>query len=438
MAKLNAAGTQLNYLTYLGGSEDEDLRGIAVDKDKNAYVTGSSTSANYPTMNPYQATIGGTRDVVVSKINPAGSALVYSTFLGGTSDDQGRGIAVNATGEAYLTGLTFSPNFPTANAIKNTGSGFSDVFISKLSSGGTKFEFSTYLGGQLTDQGYGIALDNAGNVYVAGLTSSPNFPVVNAFQSQLNGPSAGLSNDAFVAKFDGAGTKILYSTFLGGRQSEQANAIAVDAAGNAYLTGQTSSSDFPTVNPLLPYRTLDVFIAKLSFAADLSLTMTDSRDPVMVGNEFTYNLTVTNNGPDAASNVFVTDTLPANVTVGSIVASQGTCTGTGPIICNLGTIEQNAKVTITLTLTPNVVGTITNQASVTGSVFDQKTDNNAASQSTRISDKPSILGRVTLANGEGIGRVAIALTGNRGSLAMSMQRPIRQQPRRMLMAHTNF
>lgn len=412
VAKLNPAGTQLNYLSYYGGSEEDEGRGIAVDKDQNAYVTGSSASSNFPILNPFQATTGGFRDVVVSKINPSGTAFVYSTFLGGVTDDQARGIAVNAAGEAYVTGFTLSPNFPTANAIRNTNNGFFDAFITKFSSDGSKLAFSTYLGGLSTDQGLGIALDKAGDVYVAGVTNSVEFPLVNAFQPQLNGPSGGGGNDAFVTKLDGAGTKILYSSFLGGNRPDQANAIAVDANGNAYLTGTTNSLDFPSVKPVMPWRGAgDAFIAKLSPAADLSITMTDARDPVMVGNEFTYNLTVTNLGPDAADNVVVTDTLPANVTVASAIASQGTCAGTGPLTCNLGTLAQNGKATITLTLTPNAVGSITNQASVTSSLLDPKSDNNSASHSTKISDKPSILGRIARANGEGIGRVAVAVTG---------------------------
>src|SRR5207302_10296134 len=170
---------------------------IAVDADGNTYVTGTTDSANFPTADPLQPAHGGGGgdDVFLAKLNPAGSALVYSTYLGGSQSDVGNGIAVDSTDNVYLTGYTQSPDFPTANPLQPMYGGFQDAFVAKLDSSGSTLLYSTYLGGSGVEFGIGIAVDSTGNLYVTGQTASANFPTANALQ-----PANGGGDDAFVAK----------------------------------------------------------------------------------------------------------------------------------------------------------------------------------------------------------------------------------------------
>jgi len=238
----------LAYSTYLGGSADDWGFGIAVDGSGNAYVTGSTSSTDFPAPNSLQATNHGSQNAFVTKFNAAGSALVYSTYLGGSglAGDQGNSIAVDGSGNAYVTGSTSSTDFPTANPFQTTIHGYHNAFVAKLSADGSALLYSTYLGGSspLGDQGYGIAVDSSGNAYVTGSTSSADFPTASPIQGTLHGCC-----DAFVAMFNPAGSALVYSTYLGGSGDDGGYAIAVDSSGDAYVTGGTSSIDFPTVNP---------------------------------------------------------------------------------------------------------------------------------------------------------------------------------------------
>jgi len=173
--------------------------------------------------------------------------LAYSTYLGGNGYDLGYGIAVDQAGDAYVTGSTTSPNFPTVNALQPASGGY-DAFVTKLNANGSALLYSTYLGGSDSDQGKGIAVDQAGDAYVTGSTSSTNFPTANALQ-----PARGsYGSDAFVTKLNASGNNLVYGTYLGGSGNDGGNGITVDSAGNAYVTGSTSSTNFPTVNALQP------------------------------------------------------------------------------------------------------------------------------------------------------------------------------------------
>jgi hypothetical protein len=265
VTKVNAAGTALVYSTYLGGSLSDWGTGIAVDSAGNAYVTGATSSTNFPTQNPLQASPGGgASDAFVTELNAAGTGLVYSTYLGGNGMDWGASIAVDSAGNAYVTGSTRSTSFPTQSALQAAfGGGTSDAFVTKVNAGGTALGYSTYLGGSGADWGAGIAVDSAGNAYITGGVSSPNFPLQNALQTTLRGTA-----NAFVSKLNAAGTALVYSTYLGGSTYDAASAIALDSAGDAYLTGVTHSSNFPTQGAL--YATYggggDAFVTKVSAA----------------------------------------------------------------------------------------------------------------------------------------------------------------------------
>lgn len=268
VAKLNAAGNSLIYSTYLGGSGDDAATGIAVDPSGSAYVTGLTGSSDFPVQSALQSINAGYTDAFVAKLSADGSALAYSTYLGGAQDDSGQSIAVDANGFAYVTGLTGSPDFPTANALQSTFGGDTDAFIARLNQRGNGLVYSTYLGGSGADYGYGIALDGGGNVYIAGQTLSANFPTSAPLQHNTGGAS-----DAFVVRLSDDGRTLGYSTYLGGSGDDSANAIAVDASGNAYITGYTASPDFPTSAPVqrafgggLVYG--DAFVATLNAAGN--------------------------------------------------------------------------------------------------------------------------------------------------------------------------
>jgi len=249
VTKFNAAGSALVYSTYLGGSNGASGNGIAVDSSGNAYVTGQTSSTDFPTVNPFQATnnTDGGLTAFVTKFNAAGSALVYSTYLGGSWWDNGTGIAVDSSGSAYVTGSTNSADFPTVNPFQANWGG---AFVTKFNAAGSALVYSTYLGGSDTTYGTGIALDSSGDAYVTGGTNSPNFPTVNPFQATRNG---GYWWTAFVAKLNAAGSALVYSTYLGGGWWDNGTGIAVDSSGNAYVTGQTNSPGFPLMHPIQGY-----------------------------------------------------------------------------------------------------------------------------------------------------------------------------------------
>jgi hypothetical protein len=247
VAKLNPSGSALVYSTYLVGASGN---GIAVDSAGNAYVTGDAGPVTFPTTATAFQTAPLGYDAFVTKLNPAGSALVYSARFGGNLDDFSRGIALDGSGNAYITGWTVCRStictFPTVNAFQpNFAGGNNDAFVTKIDSSGSSLVYSTYLGGGKVingteDWGEAIAVDNAGSAYVTGYTYAPDFPVTaGAFDTSR----AGL--DAFVTKFTPDGTTLVYSTFLGGAGREQGQGIAVDADGNAYVTGLTESFDSP-------------------------------------------------------------------------------------------------------------------------------------------------------------------------------------------------
>jgi hypothetical protein len=252
VVKLSPAG-QLVYATYLGGLNIDSGHDIAVDGQGRVHVTGMTASTTFPTQNPLMgpqfALNGASSDAFVAKLSSGGQALVFSTYLGGNSNENLDGpgsIAVDAAGNIIVVGTTRSQNFPAVNARQNTfGGGTTDAFITRINAAGSAMDFSTFLGGSSTEEGHGVALDPQGNAYVTGETGSSNFPTANPLQPVYGG----FISDAFIAKFTANGAAV-YATFLGGNNSDRANAVAVNSAGEAYVTGCTGSSDFPIVSPI--------------------------------------------------------------------------------------------------------------------------------------------------------------------------------------------
>jgi hypothetical protein len=330
VTKMSNDGSHLIYSTYLGGSNAEYGYGIAVDSANNAYVTGETYSADFPLVNAFLSqNQSGTG--FVSKLNTDGTALIYSTFLGGSLEGASNAIAVNGNGEAVVAGRTYSTDFPVVNAYQSTNSGNSDGFLTKLSADGKSAVFSTYFGGTSNDYVQAVALDPSGNIYLAGITGSTNFPTTagsyqpqfisnpwgssfvsefnasgtklvystflvasqafgitanssgNAYVTGLAGETGfpvtsgafqtvqggGSSTDAFVTEFSAGGSSLVYSTYLGGNNEDTGASIALDASGNAYVTGETASVNFPLKNPVQAagYAGVpDVFVSELNSA----------------------------------------------------------------------------------------------------------------------------------------------------------------------------
>jgi Beta-propeller repeat len=253
VTKINPNGSALVFSTYLGGGGDfahDSGTGIAIDPAGNVYVVGTAQSSNFPTANALQPNRTGGENAFVTKINPSGSAFVYSTYLGGSSPsgDSGDGIAVDRSGNAYVVGETFSADFPTVNPVQSTLKGSSDAFLTKINASGSALDYSTFLGGSGTDVAGSVAVDDLGNAYIAGATESTDFPTLNALQATFGG----LSLDGFVAEINPSGAALIYSTYLGGSGDDLAFGIALDPLGNVYVSGSTNSANFPTVNALQP------------------------------------------------------------------------------------------------------------------------------------------------------------------------------------------
>jgi hypothetical protein len=243
VTKLSTTSPALGYSTYLGGTQVDNGERIAVDSGNNAYVLGFSSSADYPTTpGAFDTTANGDFDVTLTKLNPAGSALVYSTFIGGAGSDSAGGLFVDGAGNAYVSGGAGSLDFPTtAGAFDRTSDG-SDAFVTKLNPAGSAAVYSTVLGGTDGDGAAGVAADASGNAWLTGTTASTNFPVTaNAADSSFNGGAV----DAFISELSPAGSALLYSTYLGGSNTDAGHDVALDPSANPYITGHTFSMDFP-------------------------------------------------------------------------------------------------------------------------------------------------------------------------------------------------
>jgi hypothetical protein len=263
VAKLSPTGTLL-YATYLGGSGDDSAWSIALDAQGAIYVSGKTTSTNFPTRNPIQAANGGGTDAFVAKLDPTGATVVFATYLGGAADDNAEAVAVGPAGKAVLKGVTESSNFPVKNALIPSFRGVRDAFIAQLAPDGRSLEWSTYFGGtgaEDPDQtGVGVAVDSANNVVVCGTTESDDIPIAAAMQTTF----AGGTRDGYVAKFTPTGG-IVFSTYIGRGGGDTMRAIAVDAKNYIYLGGASRSFNFPLVNPVQKAKSVnyDAVILKL-------------------------------------------------------------------------------------------------------------------------------------------------------------------------------
>jgi hypothetical protein len=272
ITKLTPDGKNIIFSTYLGGSGNEYSTNITVDNNLNIYITGYTTSANYPIVNGFQNTKGPYQDLVITKLNPSGSDVLYSSFLGGNDNERPYGMTLDSDNNVYLHGYTWSTNFPIKNAYQSTNAGGYDVFLTKFDttkSGNDSLIFSTYFGGDWLERGFDIKV-TTDSIYLAGKTGSSNLPTVNPIQSSFGGPglggqSAGENGDVFVSQFSLDGSELLFSTYLGGSGSDTGTGLILQGD-YIYIAGYTNSTNFPILNA---YQTTnagayDFFVTKIT------------------------------------------------------------------------------------------------------------------------------------------------------------------------------
>jgi hypothetical protein len=271
ITKLNPTGTALVFSSYLGGKGKDIGYSVAVGPDNSPYIVGSTESSDFPMSKPLHKNFGGGKsDAFITKLGPQGAVLDFSTYLGGSGDDDARSVALGPGATVLVAGSTNSEDFPTAKPIRGKidHPGDSDGYVAKLSAPGSELLYSTLIGGNASDHAVAIAVDGSGAAYVTGDTKSTNLPTVSAVQSAPNSTSGSseIASDAFVAKIDPDGNSFAYLTYLGGSDADQGNGIAVDRDGTAFVTGNTSSTDFPMVRPIQPRKNgdTDAFVSRLS------------------------------------------------------------------------------------------------------------------------------------------------------------------------------
>jgi hypothetical protein len=405
--------TSLAYSTYFGGGNPINGLtlggGIAVDANQNVYITGGTNFqhtgavSDFPILNAYQGCLDApppltppttapncstsvtATDAFVAKLSltaSTGAQLLYSTYLGGSGDDVGYGIAVDSGLSAYVTGYTNSVDFvlPSATtAFQGLNAGGFDAYVGKFGTpctGSTctvttvPLTYFSYLGGSGSDVGLSIAVDTLQGARIGGWTNSPNFP--NPNHPVLVG--FGGVVDGFAARIDTTASSMIslghYGTYLGGSAADFATSIAVDSQGDSFIAGETASGNFPTANPLQPALSgaTDVFLTKLGPTLGLDVVETVSPNPVGVGNNVTFSYEITNNG-DLTTGIIFTDVLqPAGATFVSAASSPGqtACANTsGTVTCSVGTLNAGAIATVTVVLAPTVSGSVSDGGRVT-------------------------------------------------------------------------
>ncbi|MHA1966211.1 MAG: SBBP repeat-containing protein [Candidatus Hodarchaeales archaeon] len=293
ITKINAAGDTVIFSSLIGGNMNDYSNEIAIDTYNNSYVTGETWSDNYPIKNEYSSSKWGNVDAFITKLNASGNGLVFSTFIGGSAEDYGLSIAVDSYNNTYITGKTISANFPIYKSYNAHSGGF-DAFITKMNASGSGLVYSTYLGGNWDDFGLGITVDDYNNTYITGKTASSSFPVtMNAFNRTFGG-----SYDAFITKLNTTGNGLLYSSFIGGSGEDSGEAIAIDSYNNTYIAGFTRSSDFPTNNFYNSSFSgfVDVFVTKFTLDDILpEITLVSPQNNTVLPSGTLVDLTVTDN-----------------------------------------------------------------------------------------------------------------------------------------------
>lgn len=388
ITKLNPAGSQLTYSTYLGGSGTAVQAGgsvcssVAIDSSGNAYVTGYTTGTTFPiTAGAFQTAKGGGTNAFVAEFNASGTALVYSTYLGGGTYDNGTCLRLDSSGNAYVSGFTLSTNFPvTMGAYQTALNGATNAFIAKFGVGGS-LSYATYFGGSGgIDEALGIAVDDLGNAYISGITNSSDLPVTpGAFQTIYGGGAF----NVFAAKFNSAGNSLLYSTYIGGMGDNGSQGIAIDSNGNAYVIGYTSATNFPVTAGA--YQTAiggdyDAFITKLNSTGSQLLYSTyfggarnDEGFGIAlddVGNAYVVGYTSSTNFPVTSGAFQTTKAGLDDVFAAKLFIGTPAITGISP---DSGLITGGTLVTITGTNFDNVTSVTFGTTPATSFIIDSNT-----------------------------------------------------------------
>lgn len=396
----NASGVDsLSYSTFILGNSYDGVKGIAVDDNGNAYITGYTRSTNFPiTASAYQSSLSPTEDtaqdafILKLDTNQSGSAsLAYSSYFGGAGGENGNhpadDIAIDGFGNAYITGETNATNIPIVRGYQTSyGGGNLDAFIARFDtelSGTASLVYSSYLGGDGSDQGYDLAADTSGNVYIVGLTASSNFPIsmdlgetAGSFMTRINTNASGNAS-------------LLASTRLGSLAYTPYAGIALDQSSNVYVAGNVSDANLPIVDGFqinhANVSSGDGFLMRISYLSDLQLTRTESSSVLPVGSSRSYTLTVRNLGTDHATNVVLTEDLADIGLVNSAVSTRGTCSIVDMVVsCDIGNLLVNTNATITIDFTASTAGPFTKTASVTGSETDTNLANNTHEGTTLV------------------------------------------------------
>jgi uncharacterized repeat protein (TIGR01451 family) len=397
----NNAQQQLVWSSLLGGSDDDLANAIAVDPAGNVYITGETygsdfTASDFPILGGFQTNYGGGfSDGFVAKIGAAGSKI-FCSFLGGMDVDMCLDIALDTNNNIYVVGDTYSIDYYHTNGAQtvingNPALGYSDGFITKISSNGLNVTYSSFLGGDGDDFAAALTIGPNGLVYVAGSsTSLANFPVTpDAYRTNISGPS-----DAVLAVFNttlSGPSSILYATYFGGADHEYATGVAVDSQGFMYIGGETfSSNSLPITAGAFQTHfgggLSDGFVTRFAPPADLAISqITSSPSPVTAGSNLVYKIVVTNFSRSTFTGVTLTNKVPAGASFVSATASQGSCSQTaGVVTCALGTVTNNAGVTVTLTVVPSQIGTVTESAGIIATQFEREYTNNISSNVTVV------------------------------------------------------
>lgn len=396
VAQFDASGNVI-LSSYLGGTEHEEFNDIVVDNQGGIYLAGCTNSDDFPsTIGAYQTTAAGNDDVIVAKINTGNpSALSYATFIAGSYNECTYGLAVNATGEVFVTGKA-EIGFPTVNAYQANNAGGTDVFVSKLSAAGDNLLYSTYLGSFSRDSGHAIELDADGSIIIAGHTESSIFPRMGPFQVNLGG-----GVDGFVSKLSSDGSTLKFSSFIGGQGDETLSALSLDPNGDLVIAGFTASTDYPVTGDALQSALetgvyTDVFVSRISnvdASTDLSVEIITAATTYAVDDDLLFTIAVTNNGPDTATGVNVVFDLPANTSYQSMSANFLCQVSGDTYTCTGGIIETGATESITFYLTAATAGDAVLNVSMSNEAEgDTNAANNTASATVSITDDSSATG----------------------------------------------
>lgn len=387
-AKIANDGSSIIYATYLGGWATDKAVQIGVDAGSNIFLHGITESDDFPLQNPLQSSYAGRQDTFLAKIDAGGSSLTYSTYLGGDQIEWVGGLAVNADGYAHAVGRTQSINFPTTPGsfqpsfhgdIQECGSppydprrNCDDIYVTKVAPNGGEFTFSTFIGGSHDDNGTDIALDALGRLHIVGHTDSTDFP---------GNDGSGSAHFILISLLDSSGSDLIRTLQIDSAVSNAGHGIAVDAPGDFYITGAMNAPS-------------DVYIAKFSEnhepLADLSLQVDTHPDPILLGAKLNLSITISNNGPSAATGVVLTDTLPVSVSFVQALTDQGQCqVYSGQVICSLGSLAKGQSAEVTIAIRTTVGGTLTNCAQVDSGIMDPFYDNNWVESTVTIMDPSS-------------------------------------------------